>query len=752
MLKALFFPYKELRSPKTGMLSLPSSQAGGNTEKRVTQLMRFSPKAFQTSFYQARRITSLTFGLLALCLLFTSGSRAAEDLSQPVPALKPTLNQAIASVNVVQLLKNNSYEKLSLDQSSSEKIYTSYLDTLDRNRSFFLTSDIKEFSKYEDSLDDALKGGNLRPAFEIFNRYRERSEERVRYMLKLISDGLDKLDFKKDETLELDREKAAWLKNKDEQQDLWRRQLKDSVLTMKLNDKKISEISELLTKRFNNQLRRLHQTRSEDAFQLYLNSYTQLYDPHTQYFSPQRAENFDINMSLSLEGIGAVLQSEDEYTKVVSVVPAGPADKAGQLKPGDKIIGVAQGKDGKMEDVVGMRLDEVVKLIRGAKGTLVRLEIIPSSTSDGKTRIYPINRDKVKLEEQSAQKSVIEIGKGENKKRIGVIDIPAFYIDFKAAQAGDPNYKSTTRDVRKLIDELKKDKIDGLIIDLRNNGGGSLQEANQLTGLFIPKGPTVLVKDSRGRTEAQQDPDPKEVYNGPMVVLINRLSASASEIFAGAMQDYQRALIIGGQSFGKGTVQTIQPLNHGQLKLTVAKFYRVSGQSTQNRGVIPDISYPSLFDPKEIGESSLPNALPYTEIKPTQYNAFKPLKPSIPALVKEHEKRIADNPDFLYLNKLREYQKHFGGRTLVQLNEKKRKQEITSMRKERLAIENSLRKAKGEKPYKDLEELEKDQADRYSNDHKDKKPEEDALLVETGHILSDWIRNKSPMIAGNTAK
>ncbi|MTI13563.1 carboxy terminal-processing peptidase [Sansalvadorimonas verongulae] len=687
---------------------------------------------------------------MALCLVVATGSQA-ENLNQPVPALKPTLNQAIASVNVVQLLKNNSYEKLSLDQSSSEKIYASYLDTLDRNRSFFLTSDIKEFSKYEETLDDALKGGNLRPAFEIFNRYRERSEERIHYMQKLISAGLEKLDFKKDETLELDREKAPWLKNKTEQEDLWRRQLKDNVLSMKLNDRKMSEISELLAKRFNNQLRRLHQTRSEDAFQLYLNSYTQLYDPHTQYFSPQRAENFDINMSLSLEGIGAVLQSEDEYTKVVSVVPAGPADKAGQLKPGDRITGVAQGKDGKMEDVVGMRLDEVVKLIRGAKGTLVRLEIIPGSSSDGKTRIYPINRDKVKLEEQSAQKSILEVGKGKDKKRIGVIDIPAFYIDFKAAQAGDPNYKSTTRDVRKLIDELKKDKIDGLIIDLRNNGGGSLQEANQLTGLFIPKGPTVLVKDSRGRTEAQQDPDPKEVYDGPMVVLINRLSASASEIFAGAMQDYQRALVIGGQSFGKGTVQTIQPLNHGQLKLTVAKFYRVSGQSTQNRGVIPDISYPSLFDPKEIGESSLPNALPYTEIKPTQYNAFKPLKSAISELTQEHKNRIKDNPDFLYLNKLREYQEHFTGRTLVQLNEKKRQQEITVMREERLAIENALRKAKGEKPYKNLDELEKEQSDRYSNNNKDKKPEEDALLVETGEILGDWIRFKSPMIADNTA-
>lgn len=714
--------------------------------------MRFSSRFLYRESRQARLLTALTFIFISFSLLLSSASRAAEDLDQPLETLKPTLNQAIASVNVVQLLKNNSYEKLKLDESNSGKIFGSYFDTLDRNRSFFLASDVKEFTKYKDSLDDALKGGNLRPAFEIFNRYRQRSEERIRYMLELIEKGTTKLDFKKKETLELDREKAAWLKDTTEQKDLWRRQLKDSVLAMKLNDKKDDEISTLLTKRFSNQLRRLHQTRSEDAFQLYLNSYTQLYDPHTQYFSPQRAENFDITMSLSLEGIGAVLQAEDEYTKVISVVPAGPADKAGQLKPGDKIVGVAQNKDGKMEDVVGMRLDEVVKLIRGTKGTLVRLEIIPSGSSDGKNKTYPITRDKVKLEEQSAQKSIIEVGKGKDKKRIGVIDIPAFYIDFKAAQAGEPNYKSTTRDVRKLIDELKKEKIDGLVIDLRNNGGGSLQEANQLTGLFIPKGPTVVVKDSRGRTEAQQDPDPKEVYVGPMAVLINRLSASASEIFAGAMQDYQRALVIGGQSFGKGTVQTIQPLNHGQLKLTVAKFYRVSGQSTQNRGVLPDINYPSLYDPKEIGESSLPNALPYTEIKPVAYKPLTPIAPALPNLQTRHDKRVKDNPDFIYLNKLRAYQKQFENRTVVQLNEVARKSEISLMREQRLDIENYLRKAKSEKPYKNLDELEKEQNDRYSQTKKDKKTEDDALLVETGQILRDWIKDKEPMIAASSTK
>lgn len=708
--------------------------------------MRFSPWSplARTSNVILSRLAAGTVSLALLLSPVTSNS--AENLSQPLTPLKPTLNQAIASVNVVQLLKSNSYEKPDLSREGAQKVYLSYLETLDRQRSFFLASDIEEFNKYQFSLDDALKGGNLRPAFEIFNRYQQRGEERVQYMLKLLKQGISKLNFNKQEKLEIDREDSPWLRNQAEQEDLWRRQLKDSVLAMKLNDKKDSEITELLTKRFTNQLRRLHQTRSEDAFQLYINAYTQLYDPHTQYLSPQRAENFDINMSLSLEGIGAVLQSEDEYTKVVSVVPAGPAAKAGQLLPGDKIIGVAQDKDGKMEDVVGMRLDEVVKLIRGTKGTTVRLEVIPASASDGKNKIYAIIRDKVKLEEQSAQKNVMEIGTGASKKRIGVISIPAFYIDFKAAQAGDPNYKSTTRDVRNLIKELEQESIDGLVIDLRNNGGGSLQEANQLTGLFIPQGPTVVVRDSRGRTEAQQDPDPKEVYQGPIAVLINRLSASASEIFAGAMQDYQRALVIGGQSFGKGTVQTIQPLNHGQLKLTIAKFYRVSGQSTQNRGVIPDISFPSLFDPEEIGESALPNALPYTEIRPVQYSPLKRIAPELPELRARHKKRIINDPGFIYLDKLLAYQKQFEDRKSVTLNQKAREKESQQMRDGRLDIENYLRTSKGKKPFKNLEELEKEQTAQLD---KNQKPDvtDDALLVETGAILSDWINVKSRMLA-----
>lgn len=698
-------------------------------------------------------ILNMLFTLLLSLTSVAVFAKAADDahtdldtlLAKSVEILEPTLNQAIASVNVVQLLQRNSYDTLTIDNSLSEKVFKSYLNALDNNRSFFLASDIKSFEPYRDKLDDALTSGDLKPAFHIFNRYLQRSEERIRFTLKSIDAGLDTLNFKKKELLTLNREKEPWLLDKKAQEDLWLRQLKNSILNMKLNDKSLTNIQKLLHKRYTNQLRRLHQTRSEDAFQLYLNAFTQLYDPHTQYFSPDRAETFDISMSLSLEGIGAVLQSEDEYTKVVSIIPAGPADKAGQLKPNDRIIAVSQGKNGTFDDVVGMRLNEVVKLIRGQKGTMVRLEIIPADSKDSKTRIYPILRDKVELEEQSVQKEIITIKQTKQKYRIGVINIPTFYLDFKAAQAGNSYYKSTTRDVRKLLQELSKENIDGLIIDLRSNGGGSLQEANQLSGLFIHDGPTVVVRDNRGRTEPHQDPDPKEVYHGPMVVLINRLSASASEIFAGAMQDYQRAVIVGNQSFGKGTVQTIQPLNHGQLKLTIAKFYRVSGQSTQHRGVIPDISYPSSFNTDEIGESALPNALAWDEITPVTFKPFKPMTPFIQTLRTRHNNRVSDNPDFRYLKNIMVFQKNHDNHNVITLNEKARRKKTKSMRNARLKLENQMRKEKGKPVYKTLEQLEEEQDVSTSQYGKrdDDKPEEDAFLMEGGKILTDLIELSS---------
>ncbi|MRI34616.1 tail-specific protease [Endozoicomonas sp. OPT23] len=692
---------------------------------------------------KARKSTSVTLGWIsALCLSVNIAIAADQDLGRNVEELKPSLQQAIASVNVVQLLSRNHYRKLPIDQENGEKVFQRYLDRLDPNRSFFLQSDIKEFDGYREKLDSSLKNGDLKPAFAMFNRYRTRAEERARFMLALVEQGLGKLDLKRDESLVVDRKEEPWLTSKKEQRNLWRKQFKDSVLSLKLNNKTDEEISEQLTRRNNNLIRRLHQSKSEDAFQTYINSFTGIFDPHTQYFSPQTAENFDINMSLSLEGIGAVLSSEDEYTKVVSVVPGGPAETAGQLKPGDKIVSVAQGRKGTMEDVVGMRLDDVVKLIRGKKQTLVRLEVIPGSSKSNTTRIYEIVRDKVKLEEQDASSRILEVKEGKKTKRIGVIEIPTFYIDFKAAQRGDPDYKSTTRDVRKILNDLKNKNLDGLIVDLRGNGGGSLQEANELTGLFIDQGPTVLVRDSRGRTERQQDPDPSQVYGGPMAVVVDRLSASASEIFAGAMQDYGRAIVIGGQTYGKGTVQSIQPLNHGQLKLTLAKFYRISGQSTQNQGVLPDITYPSLYDGRDIGESKLPDALPWDTISPISFRSYGDFKPYLKPLEQAHIKRTKDNADFVYLNEMKNYLSRYENTEKVSLNENKRKLELQTMRSQRLAIENRLRKSKGQNLLNNLDELEDAEQKETAANHgkkKSKDKDDDAFILEAGKILADLI-------------
>ncbi|MNK98319.1 Tail-specific protease precursor [compost metagenome] len=444
-------------------------------------------------------------------------------------------------------------------------------------------------------------------------------------------------------------------------------------------------------------------------------------------------------MSLSLEGIGAVLQSDNDQVKVVRLVPAGPADKTKLVAPADKIIGVAQGNK-EMVDVVGWRLDEVVKLIRGPKGTVVRLEVIPASNApnDQTTKIVPITREAVKLEDQAVKKSVLNLKQDGKDYKLGVIEIPAFYLDFKAFRAGDPDYKSTTRDVKKLLTELQKDKVDGVVIDLRNNGGGSLQEATELTSLFIDKGPTVLVRNADGRVDVLEDENPGAFYKGPMALLVNRLSASASEIFAGAMQDYHRALIIGGQTFGKGTVQTIQPLNHGELKLTLAKFYRVSGQSTQHQGVLPDIDYPSLIDTKEIGESALPEAMPWDTIRAAIKPAADPFKPFLAQLKSEHDTRTAKDAEFVFIrDKLALAQKLMEEKT-VSLNEAERRAQHNDIDAKQLTMENIRRKAKGEEP---LKELKKEDEDALAAADPDKvKPEDDAYLSETGRVLLDYLK------------
>lgn len=652
-------------------------------------------------------------------------------------SLQPDRDEVVASLNIVELLKRHHYSKPPLDDARSVIIYDSYIKLLDPSRSYFTASDIAEFDKWKTQFDDFLKSGNLDPGFTIYKRYLDRVKQRLDYALGELNKGVDKIDFTVKEDLLVDRKDAPWLKNQAELDELWRKRVKDEVLRQKISGKDLKQIQETLIKRYKNQLARLDQTRAEDIFQAYINTFAQSYDPHTNYLSPDNAENFDINMSLSLEGIGAVLQSDNDQVKIVRLVPAGPAAKTKQVAPADKIIGVAQGNK-EMVDVVGWRLDEVVKLIRGPKGSVVRLEVIPANNApnDQTSKIVSITREAVKLEEQAAKKSVLKLKQDGRDYKLGIIEIPAFYLDFKAYRAGDPDYKSTTRDVKKLLTELQKEKVDGVVIDLRNNGGGSLQEATELTSLFIEKGPTVLVRNADGRVDVLEDENPGAFYKGPLALLVNRLSASASEIFAGAMQDYHRALIIGGQTFGKGTVQTIQPLNHGELKLTLAKFYRVSGQSTQHQGVLPDIAYPSIIDTKEIGESALPEAMPWDTIRPVVKPASDPFKPFLAQLKAQHEARSDKDAEFVYIrDRLALTQKLMNEKT-VSLNEQDRRARHDQIEGKQLALENIRRKAKGEEP---LKELKKEDEDALPAEPDDTKPEDDAYLSETGRILLDYL-------------
>ena len=658
----------------------------------------------------------------------------ANALSTPLKS-EPVHKQTL--LEITESLKLGHYNRIKLNDTLSSQIFDQYLKDLDPSRSYFYQSDIDDFEKYRLTIDDNIKKGDLNDAYFIFNRFQKRIEDRLKFTIKELEEGKE-FDFSVDESLDTDRESAPWISNIEEMNALWDRRLKSALLNLKLADKDDDDARTVLIKRYNNQLKRALQVNSEDVFQTFANAFTKQYDPHTQYFSPRKSENFKINMSLSLEGIGAVLKSENEFTQIVRLVPAGPADKTGQLKATDRIVGVGQGDEGEIEDVIGWRLDDVVQLIRGAKGTTVRLEIKSSEQEEIPSKIVKIVRNKVKLEEQSAQKRVLEVKHLGRDFRLGVIEIPAFYIDFAALQRGDEDYKSTSRDVEKLIKELDNENIDGLIIDLRNNGGGSLREANDTVGLFIKHGPTVQVKNSSGRVEVLRDRDPKVAYSGPVSVLVNRLSASASEIFAGAMQDYNRGIVIGGQTFGKGTVQTLLPLNHGQLKLTHAKFYRISGESTQNKGVHPDIDFPTLYDPEIIGESALEQALSWDKVRSAPHGTYPSVKAFLNQVDKRHQSRSMTNPDFVFMReqveRLNEVRKES---SLIPLQETALKKERDSAEKWQLDAENRRRAQKKLPPISKLSELEDEQ--KKDSQGRPINPEAEAMLVESGRILLDAV-------------
>ncbi|MBO68775.1 MAG: tail-specific protease [Acidiferrobacteraceae bacterium] len=559
-----------------------------------------------------------------------------------------------------KLVDRYHYRKPKLDDSLSSKVFDEYLSNLDPGRSYFLENDILQFERLRYRFDDLLETRNLEPAYAMFSMYKKRALNRVGYVQKALANGFD---FSTREEYTISPDSRDWCKNIDESDELWRKRLKHEWLSLALAGEEPDVIRTTLLDRYKNMDRRLAQIKENDVFELLMNTYLSTIGPHTAFFSPRETENFKIRMSLSLEGIGAVLQTNGDNTLVYRVLPGGPAGIAGELQSGDRIVGVAQGSDGKMVDVVGWRLDDVVDLIRGPKGTIVRLKILPQTEpAGGLAHVLQIRRDTIRLEEQAARSAVTTVARLGQSLKIGIITIPTFYIDFDAKAAGDKNYRSTTRDVEQLLLELQSEQIDGIVIDLRGNGGGSLTEAVSMTGLFIRSGPVVQIRNSSGKIAIRKDSDPIITYSGPLMIVVDSESASASEIFAAALQDYNRGYIAGQRTFGKGTVQNLIDLDQwikdesaplGQLKITTAQFFRVNGEGTQYRGVIPDFSIPPTKYVKDHTESAHANALPWSAIRPTSYRQSNRTKlaPTIMTRIKEqHLQRINQNPSFNYFN------------------------------------------------------------------------------------------------------
>ena len=712
--------------------------------REIRRLVRLPNMMFIPSFVRLwRKFRVMRFGLVMALL-----PAMAAAVTEPVPEseLKPALYHQQAALIVNKVMERYHYRKHRLDDAMSVAILEKYLESLDPNRNFFLASDVETFrQQYAKGIDDGLKKADLGSAFDIYRTFRQRVDESIGYALGLL-DG--ELEFAVSEDYVVDTEEEPWPSDLQARNDTWRKRVKNDALTLRLAGKPDNEIRDTLRKRYEGIARRTFQVDADDVFQTFLNAYTNALEPHTAYMLPHNAENFDISMRLSLEGIGAVLRAENEYTEVQEIVTGGPADMSGQLHEGDLIIGVAQGRDGEMVDVVGWLLQDVVDLIRGRKGSIVRLSVLPESKGAGEPAIeIVLVRDQIKLEEQAAKKSIIEGIDGLGDRRIGVIEIPAFYRDFRGASNGDKDFRSTTRDVRALLSELREDGVDGIVVDLRDNGGGSLTEATELTGLFIESGPIVQIRDYRGDVEVEKDPDPEQVYAGPLAVLVNRNSASASEIFAGAIQDYGRGLIIGEPTFGKGTVQQLIELGDylsgdqdiGRLRLTIAQFFRVNGSSTQHKGVIPDVLFP-MPGAVDYGERSLDNALPWDSIKPAAYKPWS--LATTKSLQDRHEARVAMDAGFQYLIAEAQMVEEMQDRRTVSLNENDRKAEREQRETQRLMLRNEYRGSLG------LEPLSREQSE--DDDHKVIKArnEEERLeqvqIREAARILADLVQARAP--------
>lgn len=621
----------------------------------------------------------LLLGLLACSFVVHA---ANPETTPGVPLLKPLEEQGRAAHLSFEVLSRYHYKRMPLDDSTSSKIFNNFLKSLDNEKNIFLQTDIDQFSAAQTTLDDAILNEDMSLPFAIHHLYLQRTAERIAYARSLLANGFE---FESKESYQFARKKAAWPKSIDEMNELWRKRVKNDWLRLKLAGKDSKSIVETLNKRYDNALKGISKVKSEDVFQVFMDAYAMAIDPHTSYFGVRASEEFDISMRLSLVGIGAVLQDKDEYTTIKELLAGSPAALSGKLKVGDRIVGVGQGEGSIPTEVMGWRIEDTVALIRGKEDSVVLLDVLPAEAgTDGKHKLVSLVRKKISLDKQAAKKSIIELKEGKATHRIGVITLPGFYQDFAARQKGDKDYKSATRDVARLLDELKKEKVESVLIDLRNNGGGSLVEAIELTGLFIDKGPVVQQRDTKGKVTVESDSTAGLAWNGPMGVLINRGSASASEIFAAAIQDYGRGVVIGGPSFGKGTVQSVVDLDflannkqpvYGELKMTVAQFFRINGGTTQLRGVTPDIGFPTLTDAEDFGESSYDNALPWTKIQPANYTPAGDLTAVVPQLLARHKARVSKDKDFQYIREdIAEFKAELK-KNQISLNEAERRKE-----------------------------------------------------------------------------
>jgi carboxyl-terminal processing protease len=654
------------------------------------------------------------FGRVCTSVLVLSASCASFAAVEPLPPLQLQPKHAPISTNVAKLIEELHYSLPRLDNSLSSAILDQYLDQLDGNRMYFTAADVASFNRLRYELDDRTRTGDLQPAFDIFNLFRKRAGERVEAAIALLA---TEPDYTLDETFEWDRSELPWPVSDEDIAEVWRKNVKSDGLRLMLTGKTWAETAEILKERYERSYRRITQLTADDVFEIYMNAVAHNMDPHSSYLSPRQSEEYRIQMSLSYDGIGASLQLEDDYVKVMEIIPGGPAAIDGQLKKEDRITAVGE-DSGEPVDVIGWRLDDVVQKIRGPGGTRVRLKVLPAGAAPGSPeKTIELTRDKVKLEEQQAKKDLLEIPFNGKNYRIGVITVPSFYQDFAARSRGDDDYTSTSRDVTRLIEELKAEGgIDGLVMDLRANGGGHLSEATELSGLFIERGPIVQLRETRGTIQELPDPSPTAIYGGPLAVLVDRYSASASEIFAAAIQDYDRGVIVGQQTFGKGSVQNLFPLDrlmrgtdNGQLTLTIGKYYRVTGESTQHRGVIPDIELPSMVDTAIVGESSRDTALPWDRIQPTRFRADTALAAELDDLRAHQQTRASNDPEFSYLLSDIAAVKEIAAQKSVSLNLEGRIAENKRIEEGRLARENARRSALGLEPLTSIDEL--DEAD-----------------------------------------